>query len=124
MRIELTCDLRLPAWKAGALPMDHTRLGVLEYLRIHRGPGSMWNYKIWSGMRESNSRTNLGKVTGYHYINPAKRASTRLSRRRGTFTGCAWVTHLQYLPTQDRSRTLFARGGTWKYLTTCALGLT
>src|SRR3981081_3926323 len=25
----------------------------------------------WSGWRESNSRINLGKVAGYHYITPA-----------------------------------------------------
>jgi hypothetical protein len=27
--------------------------------------------KIWSGIGESNSYDNLGKVTGNHYINPA-----------------------------------------------------
>jgi hypothetical protein len=27
--------------------------------------------EIWSGYRESNSGSNLGKVTGYHYIIPA-----------------------------------------------------
>lgn len=26
--IEPSCDLRLPAWKAGALPMDHSRLDL------------------------------------------------------------------------------------------------
>ena len=29
------------------------------------------NSRIESGMRESNPRMNLGKVPGYHYINPA-----------------------------------------------------
>ena len=24
--------------------------------------------RMWSGQRESNSRANLGKVPGYHYI--------------------------------------------------------
>ena len=27
--------------------------------------------KIWSGIRESNSCLDLGKVSGYHYTNPA-----------------------------------------------------
>jgi hypothetical protein len=26
----------------------------------------------WSGWRESNPRVQLGKLTGYHYITPAK----------------------------------------------------
>lgn len=37
MRIELTCGLRLPVWKTGDLPIDHTR-------------------EIWSGRRDLNPR--------------------------------------------------------------------
>jgi hypothetical protein len=35
--------------------------------------GARRNYalKIWSGIRESNPRLDLGKVAYYHYTNPA-----------------------------------------------------
>jgi hypothetical protein len=43
MRIELTYGLRLPVWKTGALPMDHTRANLERPSRFELEP------KPWQG---------------------------------------------------------------------------
>src|SRR5581483_12179210 len=40
----------------------------------------------WSGWRESNSRINLGKVAGYHYITPARPTSSIVGRPPGALS--------------------------------------
>ncbi len=55
--------------QSSALPLGY----VATWARLGLGT----QVQGWSGYRESNSDIQLGKLTGYHYITPARRAEPR-----------------------------------------------